>query len=77
MEKGKLFIISTPIGNMDDITYRAVKTLKEVDIIAVEDTRRTKKLLSHYDIHNKIISYHDYNNNWRYEWIKIVLLLES
>ena len=46
---------------MDDITYRAVKTLKEVDIIAVEDTRRTKKLLSHYDIHNRIINYHDYN----------------
>lgn len=61
MEKGKLFIISTPIGNMEDITYRAVKTLKEVDIIAAEDTRRTKKLLAHYDIHNKIISYHDYN----------------
>ena len=46
---------------MEDITYRAIKTLKEVDIIAAEDTRRTKKLLAHYDIHNKIISYHDYN----------------
>lgn len=61
MEKGKLFIISTPIGNLGDITYRAVKTLKEVDLIAAEDTRRTKKLLTHYDIHNQIISYHDHN----------------
>lgn len=61
MEKGKLFIISTPIGNLEDFTYRAVKTLKEVDLIAAEDTRRTKKLLSHYDIHNPIISYHDHN----------------
>ncbi len=61
MEKGKLFIISTPIGNLEDITYRAVKTLKEVDIIAAEDTRRTKKLLTHYDIHKQIISYHDHN----------------
>lgn len=61
MQKGKLYIISTPIGNIEDITYRAVKTLQEVDIIAAEDTRRTKKLLSHYNIHNKIISYHDYN----------------
>lgn len=61
MQKGKLFIISTPIGNMEDITYRAVKTLKEVDIIAAEDTRRTKKILSYYNIHNKMISYQDYN----------------
>ncbi len=61
MEKGKLFIISTPIGNLGDITYRAVKTLKEVDIIAAEDTRRTRKLLNHYDIQKKIISYHDHN----------------
>ena len=61
IKKGTLFLISTPIGNMEDITFRAVRTLKEVDIIAAEDTRRTRKLLSHYDIHKKIISYHDYN----------------
>ena len=61
MKKGTLFLISTPIGNMEDITCRAVRTLKEVDIIVAEDTRRTRKLLSHYDIHKKIISYHDYN----------------
>lgn len=61
MEKGKLYIISTPIGNMEDITFRAVETLKEVDIIAAEDTRHTKKLLSRYDIHKQIISYHDFN----------------
>ena len=58
----KLFIIGTPIGNLKDITLRAIETLKKVDIIACEDTRVTKKLLSHYKIENKkLISYN--NNN--------------
>ncbi|MFC1697586.1 16S rRNA (cytidine(1402)-2'-O)-methyltransferase [Nanoarchaeota archaeon] len=57
-----LYIISTPIGNLGDITYRAVETLKEVDVIAAEDTRRTKILLKHYGIEYKqLISYHDFN----------------
>lgn len=77
MEKGSLFIISTPIGNLEDITFRAVKTLKEVDIIAAEDTRRTRKLLAHYDIHNKIISYHDYNKTRISDKILSLLLLNK
>lgn len=61
MDKGTLFIVSTPIGNLEDITYRAIKTLQQVDLVIAEDTRRTRKLLSHYNIHKKLISYHDYN----------------
>ncbi len=62
---GTLFVVSTPIGNLDDITFRALKILKEVDIIAAEDTRRTRALLSHFDIHTKLISYHQHNESKR------------
>jgi len=55
---GKLFVIPTPIGNLEDITYRAVRVLGEVDAILAEDTRTTKNLLSHYQIENKLIAYH-------------------
>ncbi|MFH2034217.1 MAG: 16S rRNA (cytidine(1402)-2'-O)-methyltransferase [Candidatus Margulisiibacteriota bacterium] len=56
-----LYICATPIGNLEDITFRAVRILKEVDIIAAEDTRHTKKLLDHYDIKTPATSYHKFN----------------
>jgi 16S rRNA (cytidine1402-2'-O)-methyltransferase len=58
---GKLFIVSTPIGNLEDITLRALRILKEVDLICAEDTRVTRRLLSHYEIKNELLSYHSYN----------------
>ena len=66
--KSTLFIIPTPIGNMDDITIRALNTLKELDIIFSEDTRVTKQLLSYYDIPNKkLISSHNFNESKKVE----------
>ncbi len=59
--RGILYICPTPIGNLDDITYRVLKTLKEVDLIAAEDTRHTKKLLNHFEIHTPLFSYHEHN----------------
>ena len=59
--KGKLFIVSTPIGNLGDMTYRAVEILKNVPMIAAEDTRHSRKLLSHYDISTPLISYFEHN----------------
>jgi 16S rRNA (cytidine1402-2'-O)-methyltransferase len=56
-----LYIVATPIGNLDDITLRALRVLKEASVIACEDTRQTQKLLNHFDIHTKMLSYHEHN----------------
>lgn len=60
-EKGSLFLVSTPIGNMEDLSFRALSVLKESDLIACEDTRRTSKLLNRYGIQCPLESYHDHN----------------
>jgi 16S rRNA (cytidine1402-2'-O)-methyltransferase len=64
---GMLYIVSTPIGNLEDITLRALRVLREVDLIAAEDTRRTRQLLSHYGIHKPLVSYHEHNRRARAE----------
>lgn len=63
MEKPCLYLIPTPIGNLDDITIRALKTLKLVDVILCEDTRETSKLLNNYNIKNKLVSCHEFNED--------------
>ena len=61
MDPGTLYIVATPIGNLEDITLRALRVLKEADVIAAEDTRHTQKLLNKFDIHTPLTSYHDHN----------------
>lgn len=58
---GKLFIVATPIGNLEDITLRALRMLREVDMVAAEDTRRTATLLARYEIRKPLVSYHEFN----------------
>ena len=70
---GTLYIVSTPIGNLSDITYRAVEILKTVDIIAAEDTRRSRILLSNYNIKTKMISYFEHNKYQKIHKIQEIL----
>ena len=68
-----LYIVSTPIGNLKDVTYRALNVLSEVNIIACEDTRITRRLLSHYKIKNKMIVYNDFNSKRKvHELVKLI-----
>lgn len=64
-DEGVLYLIPTPIGNLEDMTYRAVRMLSEVSVIAAEDTRHSQKLLSHFDIHTPLISYHEHSKQSR------------
>ena len=61
LSKNSLYIVSTPIGNLDDITLRAIEVLKKSDIILCEDTRHSLKLMSHLKISKKLVSYHKFN----------------
>src|SRR3989339_11880 len=70
---GKLYIVATPIGNLGDITLRALETLKSVDFILCEDTRVTKKLLDHYNIQKPLISYHQHSDYKKVREIKDLL----
>lgn len=69
---GKIYLVATPIGNLEDITFRAINTLKEVDLIAAEDTRHTLKLLNYYNISKPLISYHRHNED-----VKTEILIEK
>lgn len=67
--QGKLFLCATPIGNLDDMTFRVLETLRSVDLIAAEDTRNSIKLLNHFDIHTEMTSYHEYNKFDKAKWL--------
>jgi 16S rRNA (cytidine1402-2'-O)-methyltransferase len=62
---GKLYVVSTPIGNLEDVSLRALRVLREVALIAAEDTRVTRKLLSRYDVHTRLVPYHQHNQRWQ------------
>jgi 16S rRNA (cytidine1402-2'-O)-methyltransferase len=71
---GTLYLVATPIGNLEDVTLRALRILRAVRRIAAEDTRRTRKLLDHYDIHRPLVSYHEHNERTRSSELIQVLL---
>ena len=75
MEKGTLYLVATPIGNLEDITYRAVRILNEVDLILCEDTRQTLKLLNHLNINKKLDTYHRHNEDEKKS--RIITILED
>ena len=62
---GRLFVVSTPIGNLEDVSFRALRVLSEVALIAAEDTRVTRKLLSRYDVHTRLVPYHEHNQRYQ------------
>ncbi|OEF95742.1 16S rRNA (cytidine(1402)-2'-O)-methyltransferase [Desulfuribacillus alkaliarsenatis] len=68
-EQGSLYLVATPIGNLGDMTARAIEVLKDVDMIAAEDTRQTRKLLSAFDIHTKLVSYHEHNKEQQGQYL--------
>lgn len=70
MSKGLLYIVPTPVGNLDDMTFRAVEVLKSVDLILAEDTRTSSVLLNHYDIHKPLQSHHKFNEHQKVELVR-------
>jgi len=75
VQAASLYVCGTPIGNLDDMSFRAIQVLKEVDLIAAEDTRRTIKLLNHFEIKNRLESYHEHNEDEKAE--KLLELLQE
>ena len=65
VEPGVLYVVATPIGNLDDITLRALQVLREVDLVAAEDTRHSRCLLQHFGIHTPLVSLHEHNEQAR------------
>ena len=75
VKTGCLYVVATPIGNLEDVTLRALRVLRECDLIACEDTRHTQKLLNHHDIRKAVLSYHEHNEEKRAP--ELLTLLEN